>query len=41
MSSDAIESLTEHELTEALVARGVDVSHYADKGELVNKALRL
>jgi truncated hemoglobin YjbI len=41
MTSDAIEALTETELKEALVGRGVDVSNYQDKTELVNKALSL
>ncbi len=41
MTSDAIEALSEQELREALVARGVDVSGYREKQELVNHALRL
>ncbi len=41
MTSDAIEALTETELKEALIGRGVDVSNYQDKTELVNKALSL
>ncbi|MBX2881052.1 MAG: hypothetical protein KTR32_14005 [Granulosicoccus sp.] len=41
MTSDAIEALTEDELIEALSARGIDVSDYKDKSELVNIALRL
>jgi truncated hemoglobin YjbI len=41
MSSDAIEALTESELKEALTLRGVDVSSYNGKTDLVNKALRL
>jgi truncated hemoglobin YjbI len=41
MTSDAIEALTESELKEALTGRGVDVTKYRDKKELVNKALRL
>jgi hypothetical protein len=38
MTSDAIEALTETELKEALIGRGVDVSNYRDKKELVSKA---
>ena len=41
MTSEAIESLSESDLTEALRARGVDVSQYVSKAQLVNKALRL
>jgi len=41
MTSDAIEALPESDLKEALVGRGVDVSMYRDKTELVNKALSL
>ena len=41
MSSDAIEALTESELKEALSLRGVNVSTYKTKTDLVNKALRL
>jgi len=41
MTSDAIEALPESDLKEALVGRGVDVSMYRDKSELVNKALSL
>ena len=41
MTSDAIESLSENELTEAMLARGVDVSQYTSKAQLVNKALSL
>ena len=41
MTSDAIEALTESELKEALILRGVDVSTYKNKTDLVNKALRL
>jgi hypothetical protein len=41
MTSDAIEALTETELKEALIGRGVDVSDYQDKADLVNKALSL
>jgi len=41
MTSDAIEALPESELKEALAGRGVDVSKFRDKDELVNKALSL
>lgn len=41
MTSDAIESLPEDELTEALLARGVDISQYPSKSQRVNKALSL
>ena len=41
MSEDAIKALSESELREALTARRVDVSQYADKAALVSKALRL
>ena len=41
MTTDAIEALPENELKEALVGRGVDVSIYRDKKELINKALSL
>lgn len=41
MTSDAIEALPESELLEALTDRGVDVTDYTTKTELVNKALRL
>ena len=41
MTSDAIEALTERELRDALQVRGVDVSQYEEKQELVNHALRL
>ena len=41
MTSDAIESLSESELKEALAGRGVDVTKYKHKDELVNKALSL
>ncbi len=41
MSSDAIEALSEEELTNALADRGIDISQYKTKSELVNKALRL
>jgi len=41
MTSDAIEALPEQALRDALMARGVDVSQYKDKQELVNHALRL
>ena len=41
MTSEAIEALTETELREALVGRGVDASVYRGKKELVNKALNM
>jgi len=41
MTSDAIEALSEEELTAALTDRGVDVTGYQTKDELVNKALNL
>lgn len=41
MTSDQIEALSESELTEALLARGVDISLLQTKTELVNKALSL
>lgn len=41
MSSDAIEALSEEELTSALTDRGIDISQYKSKSELVSKALRL
>ena len=41
MSSEEIEALPEQDLVDELVARRVDVSQYADKQALVNKALSL
>jgi len=41
MTTEAIEALTEVELSEALEERGVDVSKYGGKEELVNKALMI
>jgi truncated hemoglobin YjbI len=41
MTADAIAAMPEGELKEALAGRGVDVSNYRDKEELVNKALSL
>lgn len=41
MTSDAIEALSEDELINALVDRGVDVTGYQTKDALVNKALSL
>ncbi len=41
MSSDAIEALSENQLKEGLITRGIDVNKYHDKKELVNIALRL
>ncbi|MFT4716335.1 MAG: truncated hemoglobin YjbI [Paracoccaceae bacterium] len=41
MTTEAIEALSETELSDALKERGVDVSKYADKKDLVNKALMM
>ncbi len=41
MTREAIETLTEIELREALIENGVDASIYVGKDELVNKALML
>lgn len=41
MTTEAIEALTELELREALEERGVDVSKYNGKEDLVNKALMM
>lgn len=41
MTEEAIEALTETELREALEERGVDVSKYNGKADLVNKALMM
>jgi len=41
MTTEAIEALTETELSEALEERGVDVSKYNGKAALVNKALMM
>lgn len=41
MTSDAIEALSEDELKEALIGRGVDVTEYRSKQQLINKALSL
>jgi len=41
MTDDAIEALSEQELRDALTARGVDVSAYTEKQQLVSHALRL
>ncbi|AML51117.1 hypothetical protein [Falsihalocynthiibacter arcticus] len=41
MTTEAIEELSETELVEALEERGVDVSKYLGKDDLVNKALML
>jgi hypothetical protein len=41
MTTQAIEALTEAELSEALEERGVDVSKYKGKADLVNKALMM
>ncbi len=41
MTSDAIEAMSEADLKEALIDRGIDVSKFQDKAQLVNKALSL
>lgn len=41
MTSDAIEALSEQELIDELATRGIDVTLYADKQALINKALSL
>ena len=41
MTSEAIEALSEDELTDEMLARGVDVSRYGSKALLVSKALSL
>ncbi|MGI9658061.1 MAG: hypothetical protein ACR2OD_04065, partial [Gaiellaceae bacterium] len=41
LTSDAIEALSESELKEGLAGRGVDVTKYENKADLVNKALSL
>ena len=41
MTSDAIEAMSETELKEALLDRGVDIVDFHDKMQLVNKALSL
>jgi truncated hemoglobin YjbI len=41
MPSDAIEALSETELKDELMARGIDVARLQDKAQLVNTALRL
>ena len=41
MTSDAIEALTETELRDALSGRGIDVTDYQAKTDLINKALSL
>jgi truncated hemoglobin YjbI len=41
MTAEAIEALPEAELSAALQERGVDVSQYSGKAELVNKALMI
>ena len=41
MPSDAIEALSEIELKDELMARGIDVSNLQGKAQLVNTALRL
>ena len=41
MTSEAIENLSEQDLSDALTARGVDVTHYVGKAALVSKALEM
>ncbi|WP_170766066.1 hypothetical protein [Ruegeria lacuscaerulensis] len=41
MTTEAIEGLSEQELSDALAERGVDVSQYPDKQALVGKALMM
>ena len=41
MTTEAIEALSEQELKNGLIGRGVDVSQYRSKQELINKALSL
>ena len=41
MTNDAIEAMSETDLKEALIGRGVDVANYQQKTDLVNKALSL
>ncbi len=41
MTADAIEQLSQEELSDALAERGVDVAQYVDKEALVKKALML
>jgi len=41
MTSDEIESLSEQELCDELAMRGIDITQYADKHAMVNKALSL
>jgi truncated hemoglobin YjbI len=41
MTNDAVEALSEKELKDGLSARGIDVTSFGDKRELVNKALSL
>ena len=41
LSFDAIEALSEEELIDELVARGIDINLLASKSQLVNKALSL
>ena len=40
MSEAEIEALSDHEIKHALIARGVDISGYRNKREMINKALR-
>ena len=41
MTIEAVEALSEAELKDALIGRGVDITQYRDKNDLVNKALSL
>ncbi len=41
MTSDAVEALSEDELREGLISRGIDVASYNNKQDLVNRALSL
>jgi truncated hemoglobin YjbI len=41
MTIDAVETLSEAELKDGLIGRGIDVTQYRDKRDLVNKALSL
>ncbi|MFK5978046.1 MAG: hypothetical protein QM488_04085 [Rhizobiaceae bacterium] len=41
MTIDAVEALSESELKDGLIGRGIDVTQYHEKRDLVNKALSL
>lgn len=41
MTIDAVEALSEAELKDGLIGRGIDITQYRNKRELVNKALSL